>query len=578
MKFKSTLIKYNPFRGDMCNSEEEISLITASYRDDTIYMYMTINTGAAFTVVNFIRKFHATNSISSGFNKRGGPQRKDEILISRYIDRSIRPILDLTNKPMCINIQVFEIYDKEITDDQLKVYASNFLSSVLQKYKYLDADINTYSLDNGDGVFSVYKNNLINMDLCSGGIETGKLINNIRKLGYDKEIQISKSKSNNIRPSVQEYIRLWQTHNQSNEKKIGFEKFFANSRILDESTTPKYFMMDNLMHYCYCNKVFPGSLRNIHTTKNYKFEQVSFNSLIIKKGEADEISFPTKVCVYGKLNVFDLGDSQIIDHPSSNTKATEPFIVQYYYNDHLQIGSSPMRAGRREIGHGMLAQNGFSKIVNIPMANSVIVHSEILKGGGSTSCLTASMVGLLLYSYRFIDNIVIGLGLNSCQDQDGNLDIMVDPSHIYDAFGSCDLKLIGHKEDGKVYITAAQLDVKKLNAVPINRLACYFQKFSESYDKIIQDLSYERIVRKEVSSLLKPSIVFTSDQYSKIGLFIGKKGENIKKLQIKFDAKISIVENKDGGILVIVYPAKITNALIKALSDEFQKYNLSLKE
>jgi len=557
-------IKLNPYNTNKEN--DQIKLSTAEYISDKCFLYCTVTENKnpeGFFVVNYSRKYHATNAMSAGFNKRGGAPRKDEILIGRYIDRTIRPLLG--DVPLVVNISFLEVYDHSMSDNEYKAIATHVLGEVLKQYNYLEVAPTSHLIE--EGVFSIYKNNLINCEFSCKGTSPEDLTNKIQQCVENSE---EYDYQMDIRPCIQLLIKLYSEESQY--KDVSFYDYFKDSALFNTEKISKRMLSDNLMHYCNVNNTYPSSGRNISNIKTYKYNNVSKNSLILRKGEEDHPN-AKEVIVLGKIAIHSLESSQIVDHPIYSSKVTEPIMVNYFYNGHLQGDTGPLRVNRREIGHGMLAQGGFSKVLNINPADSVHFFAEILSGGGSTSMLTSTMIGIFSHQYKLTKNFTGGISYNSCYDSNNSLKIMADPDAMYDNLGYCDFKIIGNKNQ----ITGAQLDVKRLDAVPIKHLLDFFTKFTKDLSLLEDQLDIKNLKLVNSTSLAAPHFSFDATKYTKIGLFIGKKGENINRLQQELKSKIVIKEHKDTFVINVFPEDKSQSEPSKELIAVLKGYGMNPK-
>jgi len=201
--------------------------------------------------------------------------------------------------------------------------------------------------------------------------------------------------------------------------------------------------------------------------------------------------------------------------------------------------------GRREIGHGALAERALFPVIpeETDFPYTVRVVSEILSSNGSTS--QASVCGstlALMDAGVPIKKPVAGIAMGLITDSDKYITLS-DITGLEDATGDMDFKVAGTR-DG---ITALQMDVKvggittkilkeALEQARIGRLYI-LEKMLESLDK-----------PREKISKYAPRIVNVTIDPEKIGEIIGPGGRIIKKLQADYAVEIDI---DDSGMVNI---------------------------
>ena len=136
------------------------------------------------------------------------------------------------------------------------------------------------------------------------------------------------------------------------------------------------------------------------------------------------------------------------------------FMHHYNFPPYSSGEVKPMRGpGRREIGHGMLAEKALHPLVpdfeEFPYTMRVV--TEILSSNGSTSMASVSAASLALMDAGVpLKKPAAGIALGLMTDEKGNYKLLADIQGPEDHEGDMDFKVAG-TEDG---ITAMQLDVK----------------------------------------------------------------------------------------------------------------------
>ncbi len=246
------------------------------------------------------------------------------------------------------------------------------------------------------------------------------------------------------------------------------------------------------------------------------------------------------------LSVVTLGtkeDEQILD--GLDTETSKRYMHQYNFPGYSVGEAKPSKGpGRREIGHGALAEKALVPV--IPSADefpyTIRVVSEVLESNGSTS--QASICGstlALMDAGVPIKKPVAGIssGLITDPENPDNYIVLTDIQDIEDFFGDMDFK-VGGTKDG---ITAIQVDIK-IDGLTYDIIEKAFERTKIARDYIIDEIILKAIPepRKELSKYA-PKIVSTTIPVEKIKDVIGSGGKTINKIIDETGVKIDIEEN-----------------------------------
>ncbi len=201
--------------------------------------------------------------------------------------------------------------------------------------------------------------------------------------------------------------------------------------------------------------------------------------------------------------------------------------------------------GRREIGHGALAERALAEV--IPDASefpyTIRLVSEVMSSNGSTSMASVCGSTLSLMDAGVpIKAPVAGVAMGLITEGD-RYAILTDIIGMEDFLGDMDFKVAGTAEG----ITALQLDLK-LQGVPPELLHKALMQAREArlfiLDKMLQVMPEPRT---DISQYA-PRITVTKIDPEKIGALIGPGGKNVRKLQEEFGVKVDIEE--DGTVFI----------------------------
>ncbi|MCX5678504.1 MAG: polyribonucleotide nucleotidyltransferase [Candidatus Omnitrophica bacterium] len=229
------------------------------------------------------------------------------------------------------------------------------------------------------------------------------------------------------------------------------------------------------------------------------------------------------------LSVTTLGtsaDEQTIDALAGETQKN--FMLHYNFPPFSVGEAKPMRGpGRREIGHGALAERALKAVMPSKDAfpYTVRVVSDILESNGSSSMATVCAGTLSLMDAGVpISKPVSGIAMGLIKEGSHEI-VLTDIGGVEDHYGDMDFKVAG-TVDG---ITAVQMDLKIQGiSVELIKKAFADAKVARLFimDKMLKSIAKP----KEKISDLAPHIVSIKLPQGKIGEVIGPGGKNIKKI------------------------------------------------
>ncbi len=206
----------------------------------------------------------------------------------------------------------------------------------------------------------------------------------------------------------------------------------------------------------------------------------------------------------------------------------------------------PIRGpGRREIGHGMLAERSIEAVLPTTevFPYTIRLVSDILESNGSSSMATVCAGSLALMDAGVpTKSAVAGVAMGLIKEGDDYV-ILTDIQGLEDHIGDMDFKLAG-TEAG---ITAFQLD-SKIGAIPAKLLSEALTKAKVARLHILGIMAESLEGPRSDLSQYAPRIVMVKVPPEKIGEIIGPGGRVIRKIQEETETKIDI---DDEGIVKI---------------------------
>jgi len=266
-------------------------------------------------------------------------------------------------------------------------------------------------------------------------------------------------------------------------------------------------------------------------------------------------------CTLGALQ-----EAQILD---ALTEEETKRYMHFYNFPPFSVGEvRPMRGpGRREIGHGMLAERALVRMIppeeEFPYA--ILLYSEVLESNGSTSMASVCGSTLALMDAGVpIKAPVAGIATGLVFESEDRYALLTDIQGMEDACGDMDFKVAGTGQG----ITAIQLDLK-IPGLPRNLIAETLQRAREARLFILQKmLEVIPAPRPEVSPRA-PRIFVMEISPDKIGDVIGPGGRTIKKITAETGAQIQIEQT---GKVFIAAPdgesGERARQMIEALTKE----------
>jgi polyribonucleotide nucleotidyltransferase len=211
----------------------------------------------------------------------------------------------------------------------------------------------------------------------------------------------------------------------------------------------------------------------------------------------------------------------------------------------------PIRGpGRREIGHGMLAERSVAPILPPPaeFPYTIRVVSDILESNGSSSMASVCGATLALMDAGVpISDPVGGISIGLVQDdRAGRHILLTDIIGDEDHFGDMDFKVAGTQHG----ITGIQLDLKN-QGITEDIIRETLEQAREARLEILRTML--RAIRKprDEISMKAPRLIQIAIDPQKIGLLIGPGGKTIRRLQEETGTKIDV---DDTGVVTIAGP------------------------
>lgn len=539
--------------------------------------------------VDYQEKFSSTGKTLSGFIKREGRPSERETLVSRLIDRPLRPMFE---EGLYNEVQVLSFvwsYDGINSPEPLAICACSAALSISEIP--LIKPIGAVRVGYVDGKFiinpTVQEQEVSKLDLLLAGtedavlmiegfadflteeqvieaLETGhaaitKICHTIeawaKEIGKEKNRAILKKTCTNCIQAVENFsLPLLKDAVRIREKQQRDDAFNEIRRQLYDALLPNGEEKDHkksdidkaykeisakAMRRMILDENIRADGRDTKTVRPIDIEQAllprAHGSSLFTRGETQTLA----VCTLG-------GDSMGQRYESIHSEGTSRFYLQYFFPP-FSVGETGRMGtpGRREIGHGKLAER--SILPALPPKSefpyTIRLESNITESNGSSSmasvcggCLALMDAGVPIK--RPVSGIAMGLIL-----EDDKYAILSDILGLEDALGDMDFKVSGDK-DG---ITAFQMDIK-VEGITLDIMRAALHQAKEGRVHILDVMLSFCPKPKTEMSVYAPRIETMQIKSSKIASVIGPGGKMIRKIIEESGVEIDI---NDDGIISI---------------------------
>jgi len=246
-----------------------------------------------------------------------------------------------------------------------------------------------------------------------------------------------------------------------------------------------------------------------------------------------------------------MSDAQRLDNLEGHK--LKHFMLHYQFPP-FSVGETGRTGGvgRREIGHGMLAERALTYIIpdveDFPYTIRQI--SEVMESNGSSSMATVCSGSMALFNAGVpVKAPVAGIAMGLVMEGD-KYAILTDIQGLEDHLGDMDFKVAGTSEG----ITAFQLDIK-IEGITLEIMKLALQQAKEGRLHILGEMA--KVISEPETKLSEYAAKIEVIQINpdKIGEVIGPGGKHIKKIIEESGADINIVDSGDVTISAIAQSA-----------------------
>lgn len=559
--------------------------------------------------VDYKEKFSAVGRFPGGFTRREGRASDYEILVSRLIDRALRPLFpDDYHAETFVQVTLYSADGESMPDCLAGLAASAAIAVSDIPFHGPISEVRVARV-NGELMINPTKSELATADLdimvaatyenimmvegemnevsekemldaikfaheaikdhCLVQMELAKAVNK------EKRVYCHEVNDEELRKDVWAkcYDKAYAVARQCNADKHLREKLFSEVKegylesLPEEEREEKKSMVSRYYH-----DVEKEAVRRMILDEGLRLDGRTTEQIRPIWCEAGPLPGPHGSSIFTRgetqsLSTVTLGtklDEKIVDEATEQGK--EKFLLHYNFPPFSTGEAKASRGvGRREIGHGNLAHRALKRMLPDNYPYTVRVVSDILESNGSSSMATVCAGTLALMDAGIpIKKPVTGIAMGLITDNEKYAvlsDILGDEDHL----GDMDFKVTG-TVDG---ITATQMDIK-VDGLP--------------YEILEKALDQARRGRLHIMNIIKetlpeprpdlkphaPRMVTLTVDKDQIGAIIGPGGKIIQDIQEKSGAVIVIEEVGNQGIVDIAATNKeaidIAVARIKAIA------------
>ena len=249
--------------------------------------------------------------------------------------------------------------------------------------------------------------------------------------------------------------------------------------------------------------------------------------------------------VLGVCTLGSVGDAQKIDNLSPEDE--KRFMLHYNFPPFSTGEARPIRStGRREIGHGMLAEKALAAVIpsNEEFPYTIRVVGECLSSNGSTSMATVCAGTLALMDAGVpIKRPVAGISIGLVTGEGGQYVTLTDIQGKEDHMGDMDFKVAGTSRG----ITAIQLDMK-VKYISMDMVSDALYQAMDAREEILAHIAETLPAHRGELNRFAPRMESIKIPQDKIGMVIGPGGKTIRGITDETGASVDIQE--DGTVVV----------------------------
>ena len=541
--------------------------------------------------VDYQEKFASAGKIPGGFLKREGRLSDYEILVSRLVDRALRPLFPSDyHSETQVMIQLYSLDENDLPDALAALAASAALTASDIPFAGPISEVRVARI-NGDFIINpnsaqleesdidlIVAATMDNIMMVEGEmdeISEAEMVDAINfahesiKIQCQAQLDLAKDAG---KSEVREYNHEEEPQPELEKELFDgyYQKFYdvAAKGLADKAERARLFReikdsyFDSLPEEHEVNLNLAGKYLSAAQKKAIRNATLDSRSRLDGRG-LDEIR-----PIWGEVDylpsahgsaVFTRGETQSLSTVTLGTKLDEQmidgavhsgynkFILHYNFPAFSTGEARPNRGpGRREVGHGNLAMRAIKKVLPSPeeLPYTIRIVSDILESNGSSSMATVCAGILSLMDAGIpIKAPVSGIAMGLISDAEtGKYAILSDILGDEDHIGDMDFKVTGTEKG----ITACQMDIK-VDGLSSELMMEALNQAKAGRDHIRTEMLKTISAPREDYKPNAPRVVNIEIDREMIGAVIGPGGKVVQEIQKTTGATVVIEETEKGG-------------------------------
>lgn len=554
--------------------------------------------------VDYREQYSAAGRFPGGFTKREGRASDDEVLVSRLVDRALRPLFPADyHSEVYVQVMLLSADGLDQPDALAGFAASAAMACSNIPFDYTISEVRVARI-NGEYVVNPTFQQMADadMDLMIGATKDNIMMveGEMKEVSEQDLIGALKAAHEAIKPmcAIQDELAKELGTDKKREYNDEVNDDELRQQIKDELFQPaldvNHQFLEKHARQDAFNKIFTDFLEKYdaahtelsddelhekHAEATRYYDDVmrdAMRRMVLDEGKRMDGRVPTEIRpIWSEIStlpmphgssIFQRGETMSLSTCTLGTKLDEKlvdgvlnrgyqrFLLHYNFPPFSTGEAKSQRGvGRREIGHGHLAWRALKDQIPAEFPYTVRLVSQVLESNGSSSMATVCAGTLAMMDAGVpIKKPVSGISMGLIMDDDSDKyvilsDILGDEDHL----GDMDFKTTGTK-DG---LTATQMDIK-CNGLSFEILekALLQAKAAREHvmDKMLETISEPR----EEMKPQVPRIVAMEIPKEFIGAVIGPGGKIIQQMQEDSGATITIDEADGVGKIQISAPNK----------------------
>ena len=551
--------------------------------------------------VNYQEKYYAAGKIPGGYFKREARPTEAETLISRLIDRPIRPLFPSSFRNETQVLATVISYDKENDPEILSLIASSAALSISGLPFMGPVAASKVGFEDGQFILNPTKEVLQNsgLELVVAGTKDAvlmvesqanglteeqmlsavkfghdgfapviEMINDLKNTVKKEEIEVIEKDYSELKNKISELAtkKLEEAFSEKDKKirgsLINEAKEIIQNHFADDETYTRVEIMDqfkNLEKDIVRTKILNNKIR-IDGRKLDEVRQIECEVGILPRAHGSALFTRGETQAIVAITLATSDDEQRTESLEGMQRSR--FMLHYNFPPFSVGEVGRIGTGRREIGHGKLAWRAVNAA--LPKAEefpyTIRVVSEITESNGSSSMATVCGTSMsLMHAGVPIEKPISGIAMGLIKEGDKFSvlsDILGDEDHL----GDMDFKVAG-TEDG---ITSLQMDIK-ITGITFEIMEKALSQAKQGRIDILKAMNKAISKSNSEVSEFTPKMEKVQVDKKDIAAVIGKGGATIREIVELSGAKVDI--NDEGVVTVSAPDEESRNKAIQMIND-----------